>query len=113
MSIQESIDIVKSGKNFELVGFTDLGEANSIKSIREGKCQQTPSTHVLQHMFQRIGCFRFPFAHFLSQQLNASDLYCIVWEAVAKLKQYDFPIKYISMYGAVSNRSLFQLHFPE
>jgi hypothetical protein len=114
MSIQESIDIVKSGKYLELVGFTDMGEeGNSLKSIREGRCQQTPSTHVLQFLFQGIGGFRFPFAHFLSKQVSASDLYCVVWEAVDHLRQYGFNVKYISMDGAVSNRSLLHMHFPD
>lgn len=114
MSIQQSIDIVRSGDNLELVGFTDMGdEANSIKTIKEGKHQQTPSSHIFQLLFQGIGGFRFPFAHFLSQQASASDLYCIVWEAVDKLKGYGFTVKYISMDGAASNRSFLHLHFPE
>lgn len=47
MSIQQSIDIVRSGDNLELEGFTDMGdEANSIKTIKEGKHQQTPGSHI-------------------------------------------------------------------
>lgn len=52
MSIQQSIDIVRSRDNLLLVGFRDMGdETNSIKTIKEKKHQQTPSSHVFQLLY--------------------------------------------------------------
>ena len=64
-------------------------------------------------MYQGISGFRFPFGHFVSEQVNAGDLYIHVWDAVNKLSQYGFETLYISMDGAVSNRSFMKIHFPE
>lgn len=52
MSIQQSIDIVRSRDNLLLVGFRDMGdETNSIKTIKEKKHQQTPSSHIFQLLY--------------------------------------------------------------
>lgn len=106
MSIQEVIEIVRSGDDLELVGFVDMGqEREHTRALKEGVHKQIIGTHVLQLMFQGITGFRFPFAHFVNRQVSASDLYVLVWEAVNMLYQYGFDIKYVSMDGAKSNRS--------
>ena len=101
------------GDHLELVGLTDMGEeGNLLRTIKDGEHRQQPGTHVLQIMFQGISGFRFPFVHFVSRQVNASDLYILMWEAIDKLRCYDFSVKYICMDGACSNRSFMHLHFP-
>lgn len=80
---------MRKDKNIELVGFTEMGEeGDTIKTLKDGVHQQTLGSHVLQLMFQGLTGFRFPFAHFVSEQVNSCDLYCIVWEAVDKLQHH-------------------------
>lgn len=52
MSIQQSIDIVRSRDNLLLVGFRNMGdETNSVKTIKEKKHQQTPISHIFQLLY--------------------------------------------------------------
>lgn len=114
MSIQQKIELSKHGTSIEMVGFVDMGsESENLSAIRAGKKSKKMGSHILQFMFQGISGFRFPFAHFVSDQVNAGDLYIHVWDSVNKLSQFGFETLYISMDGAVSNRSFMKLHFPE
>lgn len=113
MAIQESIEIVQKGKSMEIVGFTEMGEEGDlIQTLRNGKHKQILGSHILQLLFQGLTGFRFPIAHFVSAQVNACELYSIVWEAIDKLQQFNFVCKYVCMDGASSNRSFLHMHFP-
>lgn len=114
MSIQQKIEIKKTGKSIEMVGFVEMGsESDDLAALREGKKSKKIGTHVLQFLYQGLSGFRFPFAHFVSDQVNACELYIHVWDSVKKLSQYGFQCKYICMDGAVSNRSFMSMHFAD
>ena len=114
MSIQEKLEIVKENGCIDMFGFVNLGdEGNNIENLRSGVKSKTTGTHILQLMFTGITGFRFPFAHFISNNVNACELYSLFWEAVNILQDFDFDVKYVCMDGAVSNRSFMHLHFPD
>ena len=62
-------------------------------------------THVLQFLFLSVTGFRFPFAHFITDQITASKLYSIFWKSVQLLWSLGFKVVYTCMDGAVANRS--------
>lgn len=114
MAIQEKLEVVKEKGALDLYGFVNLGEeGNNIENLRSGIQSKSAGSHILQIMFTGITGFRFPFAHFVSKNVNACELYSLFWEAVNKLHDYGFAVKYVSMDGAVSNRSFMHLHFKD
>lgn len=106
MSIQADIQICKSGDVVELAGLMDLGDEGNIShALRKGNNEKELGTHALQILFLGITGFRFPIAHFISDGVQAPELYPIFWQAVDKLKLYGFTVAYTCMDGAQSNRS--------
>jgi hypothetical protein len=61
--------------------------------------------HVLQFVFLRFTGFRFPFAHFISDQIQGYDLHVLFWDAVDKLQ-----MSYTSMNGAANNRAFMTIN---
>ncbi|KAL3854195.1 hypothetical protein ACJMK2_013473 [Sinanodonta woodiana] len=66
--------------------------------------------YALQMVFLELTGFRFPFAHFITRQAQASELYTLFWGAVDKLSVYGFTTAYVNMDGAQSNRSFMHMH---
>ena len=88
----------------------ELEAAGHIKG--KGERRRHLATHVLQLLFLGFGGFRFPIAHYPCTQASATELHVIVWSAVEMLSSYEFPILYISMDGAISNRQMMNIQFP-
>ena len=110
MSIQSDIQITNKGDAIELNGFTGLGdESDMLFTLRKGKCDKVLGTHVLQFLFLGLTEFRFPFAHFVTDQIQAPELYHLFWDAVDNLSVHGFKILYTSMDGAQSNRTLMDI----
>ena len=110
MAVQSDVQISKNGDVVELVGFTDLGEEGDLcHSLRKGNCNKTLGNHVLQLLFLGITGFRFPFAHFVTDNVQASELYGLFWKAVKALWTYGFKVLYTCMDGAVCNWSLMHI----
>lgn len=110
MSIQSDIQINKNGDIVELAGFTDIGvEGDLCHTLRKGKPDKQLGTHVLQLLFLSITGFRFPFAHFITDNVQASELYGLFWKAVELLWTYGFKVLYTCMDGAVCNRSFMHI----
>lgn len=106
MSIQSDIQISKSGDMVELSGLVEIGEEGNICHVmRTGKKDKYLGTHALQMVFLGISGFRFPFAHFITDGIQAPELYTLFWEAVDKLQTFGFNAVYTCMDGAQSNRS--------
>lgn len=85
----------------------------NFRALKAGKEKKELGNHALQMMFLRLTGFRFPFAHFISRNINATQLYILFWEAVNNLKDMDFSVQYVCIDGAVSNRSFMHLYFPD
>ena len=80
---------------------SDLGEeANASSVIRTGKNERSIGTYALQFVFLGLTGFRFPFAHFISNGIQGTELYQLFWEAVDKLQMFGFRIVYTSVDGA-------------
>ena len=114
MSIQPDLQMVRDGDGFQLVGFTALGpELEAAGHIKgKGERRRQLATHVLQLLFLGFGGFRFPIAHYPCTQASATELHIIVWSAVEMLSSYGFPVLYISMDGAITNRQMMNIQFP-
>lgn len=111
MAIQADVEITKSGDVIELVGLSDVGEEGNLSNmLRKGKQERTVGTHALQLVFLGVTGFRFPIAHFISDGVQAPELYCLFWEAVDKLQMFGFTTVYTCLDGAQSNRSFLKIH---
>jgi hypothetical protein len=111
MSIQSDIQICKNNDVIELAGFMDVGEEGNIcHTMRKGKNEKVLGTHALQFVFLGINGFRFPFAHFISDNVQAPELYPLFWEAVDRLSQFGFKAVYTCMDGAQSNRTFMHIN---
>ena len=110
MSIQTDIEIDKKGDIVELTGFTDYGkEGNLCHALRGGTQERRLGKYVLQLLFLGTSGFRFPFAHFVTNSIQASELYGLFWKAVYLLYTYGFIILYTCMDGAQANRSFMHI----
>ncbi|XP_053381363.1 uncharacterized protein LOC128549115 [Mercenaria mercenaria] len=106
MAIQKDVQIQKNGDLVELVGLVDVGpEGNMLNTLRMGKKEKHLGTHVLQFIFIGLTGFRFPFGHFVTDNIAAYDIHTLFWDAVAALSMYGFSVIYTSMDGAQSNRT--------
>jgi hypothetical protein len=111
MSIQKDLQISKNGDVIELVGFEDIGEEGNMCSIiRNGKNEKVLGSHALQFMFLSVTGFRFPFAHFISTNIQGFDLHNLFWEAVGWLKKYAFTVAYVCLDGAQTNRTFMHIN---
>ena len=80
MRIQSDIQISKSGDMVELSGLGELGEeGKTCHTIRNGKSDKYNETNALQMVFSSISGFRFPFAHFVTDSIQAQNLYSLFW----------------------------------
>lgn len=110
MSIQVDIEIDKKGDIVELSGFTDYGnEGNLCHALRTGTQEKSLGKYVLQLLFLGTNGFRFPFAHFITNGIQASELYGLFWKSVYFLYTYGFTVLYTCMDGAQSNRSFMHI----
>lgn len=110
MAVQTDIQISKSGDIVEIVGFTDIGEEGDLcHSLRKGNCNKSLGNHILQLLFLGVTGFRFPFAHFITDNIQASELYGLFWRAVKILWTFGFKVLYTCMDGAVCNRSFMHI----
>jgi hypothetical protein len=106
MSIQSDLQISKNGDAVELCGFTDVGnEGNDCTILRTGKNEKSLGTYALQFIFLGLTGFRFPFAHFITNGVQGTELYSLFWRAVDELWMFGFKILYVSLDGAQSNRN--------
>lgn len=114
MSIQSDIQISKNGDIIELSGLVEIGsEGNTCHTIRTGKADKTLGTYALQLVFSGTTGFRFPFAHFISDGIQAPELYSLFWEAVDKLQMFGFKAIYTCMDGAQCNRSFLKYNVSD
>ena len=110
MSIQQDIQLEKNGDVLEISGFSELDEeGNMCNQLRKGSRNKVLGTHVLQLLFLGINGFRFPFAHFVTDSIQASELYSIFWKAVRILFTFGFKVLFTSMDGAQCNRSFMHI----
>jgi len=110
-AIQQNLEIAKNGDTIKLVKFEDVGEDGEMYStMRKGHQEKTPGTHILQFMFLGVHSFRFPFAHFVSSNVQTYDLNRLFWEAVTWLKMYGFTARYVSLDGAQTNRTFMNMN---
>ncbi|XP_052237193.1 uncharacterized protein LOC127848653 [Dreissena polymorpha] len=106
MTIQTDIHFENNGGLLEMTGFTDIGQEGDIcNKLRNGNCDKLMGTHILQLLFLGLNGFRFPFAHFVTKGIQASELYGLFWKAIRLLYTYGFKVLYTCMDGAQCNRT--------
>lgn len=114
MAIQSDIQIHKSGDIVELAGFTNYGEEGNVcKILRTGSNDCKVGTHVLQIIFIGLTGFRFPLCHFVTDQIQAPELYTIFCDAVDLIERYGFQILYTCMDGAQCNRTFMHINMHD
>jgi hypothetical protein len=97
-----------------MTGLVEVGqEGYACQVLRNAINEQKLGTHVLQLVFLGITGFRFPFAHFISDGVQAPQLYSIFWDAVDKLRMFGFNCIFTCMDGAQSNRTFMKMHLQD
>ena len=100
MKIKE--DVVYNHHSGQIVGFTNIGEANNdIMSITREMATTSDTlaveaiaTHVMGFMVQGIcSSLKFPLAHYPTKNLTGDQLYGIVWELVEALEVAGFKVR--------------------
>ena len=97
----------------EIIGFTDLGEANNDIEILEREIDQPPKLAKSMLVFMVRGIFTkltFPYAQFSCDSLDARKLYPIVWDVVRSLELAGFKVVCLTADGASCNRAFFKMH---
>ena len=113
MSIQDDIQIVKRGQQWELVGAVDLGElVNSMEYVWSKKKEMTLASHCLQYLFVGFGGFCWPVAYYGTNNASAHQLYYTFWQIVKELYEYNFEVHYAMLDGSVMNRNFTNMMFP-
>jgi hypothetical protein len=79
-------------------------------TLRAGIQKQTLGTHVLQIVFLGLTGFRFPVAHFVTNQVQGPELFSLFWEAVNKIEKKNFKVLYTCMDGAQCNRTFMHIN---
>ena len=101
MKIKE--DVVYNHNSGQIVGFTNIGEANNeIMGITRAMATTSSSprsavttiaTHVMAFMVQGIcSSLKFPLAHYPTKDLTGDQLYGMVWEVVEALEVAGFKV---------------------
>lgn len=115
MTVKESL--VYNKFNGKIVGFTDLGNVTNelVEAELKKKCDDSMHPPIANHILALMvrGIFihlRFPFAHFPTRNLNASQLFPIVWEGIELLEGAGFKVISITADGASPNKKFFKLH---
>ena len=76
MSIQNALEIDKKCHIVELIGFPDYGKEGILcHTIRAGTQEKRLGNYVLQLLFLGTSGFRFPFTLFVTNSIQASELY--------------------------------------
>lgn len=114
MSIQEDLQIEKTRSGIELIGFVNKGDVgNTCATLRAGMSEKKLGNHILQFVFLGLTGFRFPFAPFISDQIQGYDLHMFFWEAVDRLQMFGFICSFTSMDGAANNRSFMNINVAD
>jgi hypothetical protein len=112
VSIQPDLQLYSKRVDCKLSGFIDMGEeCNFLYQERHDDLKL--ATHVIQFFFLGDTGFRFPVAHYPTQECVASELYVMVWDAIEALMRNGFFVNYISMDGSSNNRAFLKMHFPD
>ena len=113
MSIQEDLQVVRSGDTWNIVGAIDLGEmVNSLEDIYKRKKEVKMASHFILYLFVELGGFRWPVAYYATNNINVHQLYLTFWELVAVLQHYGFQVVYAVMDGSSNNRNFMHLMLP-
>jgi hypothetical protein len=112
-SIQECLTLKFNSNGISATGFVDLGaESSDLDTLSNVKDKEL-ATHVLQIVFLGYSGFRWPIAHYPVVQARSTDMYIQVWQAIDRLEQWDFHVEYVCLDGAIQNRQLVHIHFPQ
>ncbi|CAB4033094.1 Hypothetical predicted protein [Paramuricea clavata] len=112
MSIQDDVQLRRTGDSFEIVGLVNLGEVyNNIQVLQTGEDRSAVASHILQFMFVGSTGFKFPCCYFPTVEVDAATLYHTFWDVVFDLHEYGFDINLCICDGAEANRSFIKYHF--
>ena len=107
MSIQQDLQIVKCGKEWEIVGLIDLGPlVNDLDKITEKKKKVEMASHYFQYVFVGYNGFRWPVAHYATNNVDGHSIYLTMWPLLDELSGYGFNVHGPLMDGSNNNRVL-------
>ena len=111
MQIKDDVQISKTGSDWRLVGFIDLGSTGNIIEKLVSKKGAEMATHSLQYVFSGFTGFRWPVAFYATATATAYQLYITFMEVLEALIVHGFTVDYISVDGASTNRSFCKMLF--
>ena len=111
MSIQPDIQMIKKGSDWHLIGPVDLGPlVNDLESIKKSKDGIQLATHYFQYIYVAFNGFRWPVAHYATNNVNGHSIYLTFWPLVDALSTYGFEVHSVLMDGSNNNRQFTHLH---
>lgn len=109
MSVQEDLQVVKKGDDWQIVGSVDLGPlVNNLDNFfhtQKGKL----ATHCFQYMYVSYSGFRWPVCYFASDNVNGHSIYLTLWPLISKLQTYGFNVHAAIMDGSSNNRQFMRI----
>ena len=105
MNIQEDLQVVKRGKEWELVGAVDLGPlVNYLEAITKQKEAVQVASHYFQYVYVGFNGFRWPVAYYGMHNVNGHSIYLTIWPLIDELSSYSFNVHGSLMDGSNNNR---------
>ena len=80
MSIQQDLQVVKHGQDWEVVGTVDLGPlVNDLDELSKRKKKEIEMvSHYFQYVFVGFNGFHWPVAHYGTNNVNGHSIYLTV-----------------------------------
>ena len=93
MSIQQDLQVIKCGKEWEIVGAGDLGPlVNDPDELSHKKNEIEMASHYFQYMYMGYNGFRWPIPHYATNNVNGHSIYLTFWPLLDELNGYGFNI---------------------
>ena len=109
-SIQQDLQVIKCGQDWEVVGAVDLGPlVNDLDQLSKKKKEIKMASHYFQYVFVGFNGFRWPAAHYGTNNVNGHSIYLTVWPLLDELFNYSFKVHGILMDGSNNNHQFTRL----
>ena len=111
MSIQQDLQFVKKGQEWEIVGSVDLGElVNDLDEVSpNSKSSIVMASHYFQYIYVGLSGFCWPVAYYASNNVNGHSIYLTVWPLLDTLHTHGFNVMGILMDGSNNNHQFCRL----
>ena len=110
ISIQQDLQVVKRDHDWDIVGAVDLGPlVNGLEDISKRKKELQMASHYFQYVCVGFNGFRWPVAHYGTNNVNSHSIFFTFWPFLDVLHSYGFDVHGVLMDGSNNNRQVSRL----